>query len=70
MAKNISNGIDKSMNRTIREFDREHPGIRKKLNKVLSTELKLYIKIGWPECLTNLANIINIRLIKIIVEDE
>ena len=69
MAKNVSNGVDKSMNHLIRDFDREHPGIRKKLNKILSRELKLYIKIGFPDGITNLANIINMRLIKIIVED-
>lgn len=57
------------MNRLIREFDHENPGLRKKLNKCLIQELRLYTKIGFPESLTNLANIINIRLIKIIVED-
>ena len=57
------------MNRIVREFDREHPGLRSKLNKVLSKEIKLYNKIGWPKCITNQANLIVMRMVKIIVED-
>ena len=57
------------LNRTIRDFDRDHPRLRTKLNKCLSSDLKLYTKIGFPECLTNLSNLIVMKMVKIIVED-
>ena len=58
------------MNRTIREYDQAHPDLRQKLNKCLSNDLKLYTKIGFPEGLANLSNLIVMKMVKIIVEDE
>ena len=57
------------MNRLIREFSIAHPNLRQKLNKYLNAELKLRIKIGFPPDISNYVNVLNMKLIKIIVED-
>ena len=57
------------MNRIIREFDGDHPGVRQKVSKALTKELKLYIKIGFPSDITNFSNLLTRRLIKIIIEE-
>lgn len=58
------------MNRIIREFDRDHPGVRAKAAKYLTKELRLRIKIGFPPAINNFSNLLTSKLLKIIIEDE